>query len=270
MVESYPARARGSRTSRRSTGDETAGAGARDGDRSGWNGREWITDGTGATGNPLHIDLLCRPRVRLHLRPRGPAARLLESARAERPPVDRPRRTASGATARPPDSRPGRRRRCAIARRPPTRSRPRRTRTIRELDLAHKLGTQGIVSSICPIDVNDNPTKDDPLYGYRPAVASIVDRLKNALTNQCLPRKLEPQEGTDDIPVPDPGDPRQHHSGEREQPRSRLRDVEVPRPLGARREHPPGVPSSGGDRMEVERGVRPAEWPIRRRSRRAR
>ncbi len=51
--------------------------------------------------------------------------------------------------------------------------------TIRELNLANKLGTQGIVSSICPIDVADNAAGDDPLYGYRPAVAfdrSIASR----------------------------------------------------------------------------------------------
>jgi hypothetical protein len=64
--------------------------------------------------------------------------------------------------------------------------------TIRELLLAHKMGNQGIVSSICPIDVADNATGDDPNYGYRPAVAVIVDRLKDALTNQCLPQQLQP------------------------------------------------------------------------------
>jgi hypothetical protein len=62
--------------------------------------------------------------------------------------------------------------------------------TIRELLLAKKMGNQGIVSSICPIDVADNATGDDPNYGYRPAVAVIIDRLKNALTNQCLPQQL--------------------------------------------------------------------------------
>ncbi len=64
--------------------------------------------------------------------------------------------------------------------------------TIRELLVAHKMGDQGIASSICPIHVTDNAAKTDPLYGYRPAVASIVNRLKNALTNQCLPQKLTP------------------------------------------------------------------------------
>jgi hypothetical protein len=64
--------------------------------------------------------------------------------------------------------------------------------TIRELQLAHLMGTQGIVSSICPIHGADNAAHTDPLYGYRPAVAVIVDRLKNALTNQCLPEKLSP------------------------------------------------------------------------------
>ena len=64
--------------------------------------------------------------------------------------------------------------------------------TIRELTLAYKMGKQGIVSSICPIDGADNATGDDPLYGYRPAVAVIVDRLKDALTNTCLPQQLAP------------------------------------------------------------------------------
>jgi len=62
--------------------------------------------------------------------------------------------------------------------------------TVRELELAHLMGTQGIVSSICPINVADNATGDDPLYGYRPAVAMLIDRLKNVLTYQCLPEKL--------------------------------------------------------------------------------
>jgi hypothetical protein len=70
--------------------------------------------------------------------------------------------------------------------------------TIRELIVAHKMGTQGIASSICPIDVTD-ATGTDPLYGYRPAVATIVNRLKNALTNQCLPQKLTP-DSTGSVP----------------------------------------------------------------------
>jgi hypothetical protein len=61
--------------------------------------------------------------------------------------------------------------------------------TIRELTLGRLMGTQGIISSICPIHVTEQGT-GDPLYGYRPAVSAIVDRLKNALTNQCLPQKL--------------------------------------------------------------------------------
>jgi hypothetical protein len=64
--------------------------------------------------------------------------------------------------------------------------------TIRELNLAHKLGAQGIVSSICPIDTTDNAAGNDPKYGYRPAVATIINRLKSALTNECLPQKLTP------------------------------------------------------------------------------
>ena len=34
------------------------------------------------------------------------------------------------------------------------------------------------MSSICPIDVMDNATQSDPLYGYRPAVSLLIDRIK--------------------------------------------------------------------------------------------
>jgi hypothetical protein len=72
--------------------------------------------------------------------------------------------------------------------------------TIRELSLAHKMGNQGIVSSLCPIDpVDMSSDGTDPYYGYRPAVATIVNRLKNALTNQCLPETLT-QDSTGAVP----------------------------------------------------------------------
>ncbi len=70
--------------------------------------------------------------------------------------------------------------------------------SVREMVIAHKMGTQGIVSSLCPIHVQDNAQMDDPLYGYRPAVNAIVNRLKNSLNNQCLPERLavDPTSGT--------------------------------------------------------------------------
>jgi hypothetical protein len=52
--------------------------------------------------------------------------------------------------------------------------------TIRELTLAERLGPQGVVSSVCPIHVSD-AGGDDPLYGYRPAITSIVHRLAGGL-----------------------------------------------------------------------------------------
>jgi len=64
--------------------------------------------------------------------------------------------------------------------------------TVRELLLAQKLGTQGVVSSMCPIHVTDNAAGNDPLYGYRPAVSAIVDRLRASLTASCLPESLPP------------------------------------------------------------------------------
>jgi hypothetical protein len=65
--------------------------------------------------------------------------------------------------------------------------------TIRELLLADLLGSQGIISSLCPIHVSpaNGDSPPDPLYGYRPAMTAIVDRLKTSLANQCLPEKLQ-------------------------------------------------------------------------------
>jgi hypothetical protein len=63
--------------------------------------------------------------------------------------------------------------------------------TVRELLLAKLLGAQGVVSSICPIHVTEQGA-GDPLYGYRPAVRAIVDRLKASLVGQCLPHQLVP------------------------------------------------------------------------------
>jgi hypothetical protein len=72
--------------------------------------------------------------------------------------------------------------------------------SVREMTLAHKMGVQGIASSLCPIHVSDNGMMDDPLYGYRPAVNAIVNRLKNSLNNQCLPQKLTADPTTGQVP----------------------------------------------------------------------
>lgn len=63
---------------------------------------------------------------------------------------------------------------------------------IRQLSLVKALGTQGIVGSICPAQLDDRNSSD---FGYRPAVGAIIDRLKLALGGQCLPRKLNPDSG---------------------------------------------------------------------------
>jgi hypothetical protein len=62
--------------------------------------------------------------------------------------------------------------------------------TIRELLLANLLKGQGIVASLCPIDIVDNAAGNDPNYGYRPAISSIIDRLKSSLGVTCLPETL--------------------------------------------------------------------------------
>jgi hypothetical protein len=71
--------------------------------------------------------------------------------------------------------------------------------TIRELLLAKLLGPQAIVGSICAQHVAED-MPGDPLYGYRPAVSLLVDKLKAVFDDQCLPRPLVPDKTTGVVP----------------------------------------------------------------------
>jgi len=62
---------------------------------------------------------------------------------------------------------------------------------IEELSVARQLGDYGIVSSLCPIHPTPVGGASDPLYGYRPAVNAIINRLKAALQVACPPHKLQ-------------------------------------------------------------------------------
>jgi hypothetical protein len=62
---------------------------------------------------------------------------------------------------------------------------------IRELHTLKEVGSQGIVASVCPAQLN-NPNDVD--FGYRPAIGAIIDRLKQALGGQCLSRQLTADE----------------------------------------------------------------------------
>jgi hypothetical protein len=55
--------------------------------------------------------------------------------------------------------------------------------TIREIELAKMMGANGVLGSICPAHVTDNADGDDPFYGYRPAITTLVNRLSTVLTN---------------------------------------------------------------------------------------
>jgi len=64
---------------------------------------------------------------------------------------------------------------------------------VRELQVLQGLLNQSIVASICPKNITaQGMAGSDPDFGYNPAVAAIVDRLKEALTVKCLPRPLTP------------------------------------------------------------------------------
>ncbi|MBX3226857.1 MAG: hypothetical protein KIT84_38435 [Labilithrix sp.] len=59
--------------------------------------------------------------------------------------------------------------------------------SIRPFRVVRALGERGIAASLCPLQLTD---KDAPTYGYKPAVAAIVDRLSQVLITQCLPQAL--------------------------------------------------------------------------------
>ncbi len=60
---------------------------------------------------------------------------------------------------------------------------------LRLLELLKRVGPQAIVGSICPKQQDNDEAAD---FGYRPAIGSIVERLKLVLGGQCLPRSLKP------------------------------------------------------------------------------
>jgi hypothetical protein len=60
----------------------------------------------------------------------------------------------------------------------------------RQLEVLRDFGENSIVASICARNVDDAAQPD---FGYRPAIAALVDRLKEKLGDRCLPRQLEPE-----------------------------------------------------------------------------
>jgi hypothetical protein len=60
---------------------------------------------------------------------------------------------------------------------------------LRELQVLRDYGDNSIVASICAKNVANQDQQD---FGYRPAIAAIVDRLKEKLGDRCLPRRLQP------------------------------------------------------------------------------
>lgn len=61
--------------------------------------------------------------------------------------------------------------------------------TLRPLSVVRALGDQGIAASLCPLDGRSD-APEDALFGYRPAVAQIAERLAARLRGPCLPEAL--------------------------------------------------------------------------------
>ncbi|WP_394828355.1 hypothetical protein [Pendulispora albinea] len=61
--------------------------------------------------------------------------------------------------------------------------------TVSELSVARALDKQGIVASLCPRSLEGGVK--NPTYGYNPAVRTIINRLKDALNERCIPQPLE-------------------------------------------------------------------------------
>lgn len=58
---------------------------------------------------------------------------------------------------------------------------------VRQLDVLRGLGSQSIVASVCPQQVEDRQLAN---YGYRAAIGALVDQLKTKINGPCLPRTL--------------------------------------------------------------------------------
>jgi hypothetical protein len=61
---------------------------------------------------------------------------------------------------------------------------------IRELQVIKALGSQGLVGSVCPEQL-DESRKGEPSYGYRPALRGLTERLRPTLGGGCWSRTLE-------------------------------------------------------------------------------
>jgi len=64
---------------------------------------------------------------------------------------------------------------------------------IRTLQVLQGLGSQAIVASICPSNANPASAASALDFGYRPAIAALISRLRVALKGRCLPRQLAVQ-----------------------------------------------------------------------------
>jgi hypothetical protein len=74
---------------------------------------------------------------------------------------------------------------------------------LRLLQTLRDFGDNSIVASICPKVTNPATVEggdQNAAFGYNPAVAAIIDRLKEVLGGRCLPRQLVPNEETNKVP----------------------------------------------------------------------
>jgi hypothetical protein len=68
---------------------------------------------------------------------------------------------------------------------------------LRHLEVLKDFGDNAIVASICARNL-EPALREQPDYGYRPAISAIVDRLKETFGGACLPRELtvDPVDGS--------------------------------------------------------------------------
>jgi hypothetical protein len=60
---------------------------------------------------------------------------------------------------------------------------------LRHLQLLKAMATQGIVASICPAQI-DNAARSD--FGFRPAIAAVLEQITSRLADECLSGALTP------------------------------------------------------------------------------
>src|SRR5262249_39636681 len=70
----------------------------------------------------------------------------------------------------------------------------------RELEVLQGIGEQAVVASICPANTRPEDKANAADWGYRPAIESLLARLRTKLQGQCFNRQLNVNPEDNSVP----------------------------------------------------------------------